>query len=118
LGIIKLSSNSVKAIHGKNIQYIQIFGDFLLVIDSLKSNKELQTLLLKPVFTQVKEMIRKIADVTCTHVYRKLNCQADLLSKQVLEMTVASINITKVKDGQQLPETTRSLHDRLHLQRR
>jgi len=74
-----------------------------LIIDWVNGIKELQTLVLKPVYRQVMEMIGKFMDVTYTHAYRELNCQVDSLSKQGLEMIVGTINITEGKDGSRLP---------------
>ena len=46
-----------------------------LIIDWVNGIKELQTMLLEPIYIKFMEIIRKFTYVTCTHVYRELNCQ-------------------------------------------
>lgn len=58
------------------IQNLQIYGDSQFVIDLVNGKNKLQTLLLEPVFNQVRDLTGKFNHCSCTNVYREFNQQA------------------------------------------
>ncbi len=69
-----------------NFNKLNIIGDSLLVINHLKGLYKVKASNLKPLYTNVQELLKKFKDITIefTHVYREHNTLADEMANKSL----------------------------------
>ena len=69
----------------KNIEYLHIKGDSLLVINQLLGKWKINSANLKPLYEKAKELLKQIKMVTLSHVRRDKNQIADKLANRAMD---------------------------------
>ena len=65
----------------RQILYIQIFGDSKMVVDWANGRNNIRAPLLQHLLTEIQNLKDQIGRISCAHIYRELNEEADILSK-------------------------------------
>ena len=70
--------------HEKDLLSITIFGDSKVIVDWAKDAHSLHSIELHHWIIRVKILINSFQQISFNHIYRELNKDVDLLSKQAL----------------------------------
>lgn len=72
----------------KGIECIQIYGDSKLVVDWLYKIRPPRNIILQPIYEdeEVASLIDRFNMISFCHIYRKLNSEADRLSKEGFDL--------------------------------
>ena len=65
---------------------LKVFGDSLNVINWVKRIQSCRDLLLQHILLSIWDVMDSFDLITCTHVYKENNCQADSTSKEGLQL--------------------------------
>ena len=79
----------------KGCNNIKVFGDFLNVINWVKRIQSCRDLQLQNILLSIWDVMDSFDLITCAHVYRENNCQADSASKEGLQLDAG---VWKVKE--------------------
>ena len=83
----------------KDISSITIFGDSKVVMDWEKDVHSLHSIELHHWINRVKNLINSFQQISFNHIYREMNMDAELLSKQALGEGMEAIVWELVQDG-------------------
>lgn len=67
-----------------NIKDLYVEGDAKIVIDQIKDICSINSDIVKPLYKEVKKLIKKFDFINFEHIYRKYNIYADSLANQAL----------------------------------
>ena len=68
--------------HEKGLQWLQIFGDSMIVINWMNNAQRCHNILLTPIPEEVFQLKSTFELITFRHIYRERNTEADRCSKE------------------------------------
>ena len=77
----------------KECQNLQVIGDSMLVIKSLKESQRCTHISLSSLLEEIQEIKSKFNSFPCMHVYREMNQEANTLSKKGLVLDKGKFKI-------------------------
>ena len=90
---------TLKVAKSAQIQEIQIYGDSKVVIDWANEKSTIRALHLEHLLEEIQTLKLSFRRISCGHVYRELNMEADALSKQALAYQPGLMETEEVSDG-------------------
>jgi ribonuclease HI len=81
----------------KELHHLQIFGDFIIVINWTNKQQNCHSILLNPILEEIHKLMDTFDMVAISHVYRDRNMVANSLSKEGLHLPQGQWHITKKK---------------------
>lgn len=84
----------------RNIFTIQIFGDFLNVINWVNGQSTCKNYMLKPLLKEIQALKISFNSFFLCHIYRERNESADKLSKEGLQQNMGSWKVVEEDHGQ------------------
>ena len=81
------------------MSYSQCFGDSMNVINWVKKTQACRNLRLENILTSISDILDTIDLYSCSHVYRENNQEADLASKEGLQLIMGQWKIGEQLDG-------------------
>lgn len=81
-----------------NITNLQIFGNFLIIINWMGRSFKMESLTPTPVFEKIKKTEGVFINLSYKHIFSKLNTTADL-SKKSLPLKRGTLGIVEMKDA-------------------
>jgi ribonuclease HI len=85
------------------ITELQVFGDSRIVIDWLNNKGNLQVISLDCWKERIRDLNKNFSSINFSHIYRDYNKEADLLSKQALQMQEGKIAYNHWEGGNEGP---------------
>ena len=79
----------------KGCRRLSIFGDSLNVINCIKRIQACWDLLLQNILLSIWDIMESFDFISCSHVFRENNCQADSASKEGLQLDTG---VWKIKE--------------------
>ena len=79
----------------KGCRNLKVFGDSLNVINWVMRIQACRDLILQNILLSIWDIINSFDSISCTHVYRENNCQADTASKAGLQLDTG---VWKIKE--------------------
>ena len=96
----------LKALHlllcwliSKQIFQIQIFGDSRNVVNWFNGTHQCRHFLLLPLLQEIRRLKSFFTQISVVHIYRERNQQADILSKEGLQLALGSWAVVEVVNG-------------------
>ena len=83
----------------KNCTHLQIFGDSMIIINSINKVQFCHILSLNSILTKTQRLLEELDTFSCQHVYREQNVEVDKLSKIGLTLPHRHWKILELNNG-------------------
>ena len=82
----------------RNYRKIQIFGDSLVILNWINKIQKCRNISLSALYEEANRLLSHFDAITCKHIYRERNEEADKFSKTGLNLEPGTWKILETKD--------------------